>query len=74
MAKAKPSIPGPIPMVDKDWRAENDYRSLCCAAEIVDDPKRLKAAIAYGKDHMKATEDFFSQVTKATGGKNTYKA
>lgn len=66
MAKASksPSIPGPISMVDRDWQAEDDYRSLCRAAEIAADSKRLKKAMDYGEQHMEDTQSFFEKVTK----------
>lgn len=65
--KAKYNIPGPVPMQDTDWRAESDYRSLCCAAEVAQDKKRLAAAIKYGEQHMEDTQTFFERVTKTTG-------
>lgn len=67
VAKSKrANIPGPIPMADRDWQAESDYGSLCRAAEVAADKKRLAAAIKYGETHMKETESFLAQVTKAT--------
>lgn len=73
---ARISIPGPTPMANKtddDYQAESDYRSLCCAAEIVEDKARMKKAMAYGEKHIIATETFFGQVAKITGvGKPKY--
>ena len=38
--------------VDDKWQAESDLRSLCEAAEISKDPKRLAAAQAVAKEKL----------------------
>lgn len=39
---------------EKDWRAEDDMRTLINAQKIQADPKRLKAAMAKAKEQMAA--------------------
>jgi len=39
--------------MDKDWRAENDMRTLAEAQEIRNDPKRFKAAVAKAAEKVK---------------------
>lgn len=34
---------------DSEWKAKSDYRTLCSAAEIIDDKKRYDAAIKAGE-------------------------
>lgn len=38
-----------VPMIDNDWRAEDDMRTLVAANEIRKDPARLKKALACAK-------------------------
>lgn len=65
-AKKRANIPGPVPMADRDWQAEGDYSTLCRAAEITADKKRMAAAIKYGKEHMEVTKSFLAQVSEVT--------
>lgn len=39
--------------MDKDWRAENDMRTLAEAQEIRNDSKRFKAAVAKAAEKVK---------------------
>ena len=55
---------GPRPVVDKNWRAESDFTTLCEATAILDDPKRLKAAQAAGK---KRADEATTGVEKING-------
>lgn len=41
-----------VPMEDRDWRAEGDFRTLMEADAIKRDPKRFAAAQAVAKDHV----------------------
>ena len=42
---------------EKEWKAENDCRTLIDAAEIKNDPERLKAAVAEAKKKMAALKE-----------------
>lgn len=44
MAKGKNSTIAAMAKSEAEWRAEDDMRTLARAAEIRNDPKRLKAA------------------------------
>lgn len=47
--------------VDKEWEARCDFETLTKAQEIMADPKRKKAALAYGKKEAKVINKVLSQ-------------
>ena len=44
------------PVPSPRWEARCDFSTLCDAAKILDDPKRLKAAQAAGKKRADETQ------------------
>jgi len=53
---------------DKKWKIESDLRSLREAAEVVDDPKRFKAAMALANEQQEDMGNFI-KVTKGLRSK-----
>jgi len=55
-------------MPDENWQAENDLRTLQSAAEVMNDPARIKKCKALHADQMKGMEKMGMGKGKMKGG------
>lgn len=48
---------------NRDWQAEDDYRTLCRATEIMADPKRMDKAIKAGEAKLTEGQALLGQAS-----------
>lgn len=66
MANGTPKGIAPTPMMDRDYQAEDDHRTMSRAADIQNDPTRMAGVRKHHKKHMKKMALVQRQLTGMT--------